>query len=337
MKKFLSLLLVVIFCFSLAGCEYYESTRKVSCTTYDHEIFNGAQNHETYNGLRSHASNLRVSYFENLNKDEFASNFNIIINEGHDFIWCLEAEGEEEVLKQAKNYPEVKFGLIDVNLESVPENVVTISFREEEGGFLAGYIAAKSSKNGIIGFIGENNNPITKKYACGFIAGANYASKLMETPIQTEFLNVDDEYDKASAKLNALSLYNDYNCDIVFHALQTGGHGVIEAANECEKLVIGSGTDQASYDHEHVLVSIIKNTKYAMSNVMDSYVERELEFGKNYEFGMSDRLISLSKTNILLDKKVNNEAREIRDSIAKGTIKVPSNDEELNEYLSRLM
>ena len=68
---------------------------------------------------------------------------------------------------------------------------------------------------------------------------------------------------------------------------------------------------------------------------MDSYVERELEFGKNYEFGMSDRLISLSKTNILLDKKVNNEAREIRDSIAKGNIKVPSNDEELKNFLEK--
>ena len=59
------------------------------------------------------------------------------------------------------------------------------------------------------------------------------------------------------------------------------------------------------------------------------------EFGKNYEFGMSDRLISLSKTNILLDKKVNNEAREIRDSIAKGNIKVPSNDEELKNFLEK--
>lgn len=334
MKKILSLLLVLIFCFSLAGCEYYENTRKVSCTTYNHEIFNGAQNHETYNGLRAHASNVRVSYFENLIEEEFVSNFNIIINEGHDMIWCLEAEGKDEVVKQAGNYPDVDFGIFDVKLDNVPKNVITISFREEEGGFLAGFIAAKSSKNGIIGFIGENNNPITKKYACGFIAGANYASKLMETPVQTEFLNVDDDYDKESAKLNALSLYNDYGCDIIFHVLQTGGHGVIEAAKECEKLLIGSGTDQASYDHEHVLVSIIKNTKYAMSNIMDKYVEKELEFGKNYEFGMSDRLISLSKTNILLDKKVNNEAREVRDSIAKGNIKVPKNDEELSAYLN---
>ena len=335
MKKIISLLLLIVFCFSLSGCEYYESTRKVSCTTYANEIFNGAQNHETYNGLRAHASNLRVSYFENLNEDEFASNFNIIINEGHDFIWCLEKGGKNEVVKQAKSYPEVNFGIIDVKLDNVPQNVVTISFREEEGGFLAGYIAAKSSKTGIIGFVGENNNPITKKYACGFIAGANYASKLMGTPVQTEFLNVENEYDKQSAKLAALSLYNDFGCDIIFHALQTGGHGVIEAAGECEKLVIGSGTDQASYDYEHILASIIKNTKFAMSNVMDSYVERELEFGKNYEFGMSDRLISLSKTNILLDKKVNNEAREIRDAIAKGNIKVPSNDEELKNFLEK--
>ena len=68
MKKITLLLLIIITSFSLFGCEYYEGMKKISGISYENELFNSVQNGDTYSGIRMHASNAKVSYFENLVK-----------------------------------------------------------------------------------------------------------------------------------------------------------------------------------------------------------------------------------------------------------------------------
>lgn len=336
MKKIIPILMIIILSLSFSGCEYYESMKKISAMTYENEIFNGVQNHESYTGLRGHASNAKISYFENTDKNEFRNNFTTIINEGHNFIWCLENGGKDIMLKEGVKYPETLFGIMDAYIENIPDNFVTISFKEHEGGFLAGYIAAKTTKTGIIGFLGGSESEISNKYKTGFIAGANYASSLSQTPIYIEALYAGSDYDKEAAKLSALSLYNEKGCDIVFHSLQTGAFGAIEGAVEAGKFIICSGTDQATNAADNVLVSILKNTKIALSNIISDYIEKEPVKGKNYVFGVKDRLITLSRNNKMLDRALYKEANEIRNKIAGGEITVPENNEDLEIYLNSL-
>ena len=336
MKKITLLLLIIITSFSLFGCEYYEGMKKISGISYENELFNSVQNGDTYSGIRMHASNAKVSYFENLVKEEFYDNFKTIIEERHDFIWCVEGGAFDTMVKEAVNYPDIKFAVVDSSEKNLPDNFITLSFREEEGGFLAGYIAANVSEAGIIGYLAGKESLISKKYEYGFIAGAQYAKSKLNKPIEVKSLYIEEDYNHQKGKDCALSLYNDGECDIIFHTLQTGGFGAIEAAKESNKFIIGSGNDQSSYAPSNVVTSIVKNTKLAVSNTITKYLDKQLEFGKNYEYGIKDRMIDISKTYRLIDKKLINEISDIKKEIINGTISVPDSEEELNEYIKTL-
>ena len=336
MKKVIAFLLYFTLLVSFCGCEYYEGMKKISGISYENEIFNGVQNSESYAGIRMHASNAKVSYFENLIEEEFYDNFKTIIEEGHDFIWCVENGAYDIMVKEAQNYPEIKFAVVDVSEDSLPDNFITLSFREEEGGFLAGYIAASVSKNGIIGYLAGEENFISKKYEYGFIAGAEYFKLNSDKKIEVKSLYIEEDFNQQKGKEGALSLYNEGECDVIFHSLQTGGFGAIEAAKEVNKLIIGSGSDQSSYAPANVVISIIKNTKLATSNIISKYLDKQLEFGRNYEFGMADRMIDVSKTNRLLSKNTISEIENIKKDIINSKISVPDSEYELNEYIKSL-
>lgn len=336
MKKFLCSILILALSLAVSGCEYYEGKDKVCAISYDHEIFNGVTNNETYNGIKSHFGDVLVAYFENTNPEEFEDNLKTILNENFDFIWCLEAGGAETVLKHGKERNDIKFCLLDTKLDKVPPNFITLSYREHEGGFLAGYLAAKYSDSKQIGFLGMEGEKISEKYKNGFIAGANYAGRIYEFEpiISTKY--VSDSFNRSLAKSAALSLYNESNCDVIFHALQSGGVGAIEAAVEVNKYIIGSSVEQSGYGPNNVLTSIIKNSKVASSTLLTLYNEDELEFGKNYEYGVDTRTITLSKTYTVIEKPLYDEVSKIRGLISSKEIMVPATDEELSAYLQNL-
>ena len=334
MKKIISILLILTMLIAFSGCEYYEGKKKISGVSYESEIFNGTQNNEAYNGIRTFTSVARISYFENTVKEEFEDNFITIIGEGHDFIWCLEKGASEAVAKYAPEYEDRRFGVIDGVFEKIPANVVTVNFREQEGGFLAGYIAAKSSENKTIGYLGTSDF-IGDKYEAGFIAGANYAAKADGFEIAVECIRLDSEYDREGGKAQANYLYTEKRCDLIFCALQTGTFGAIDTAKELNAKIICAGVDYGSSAPENVLVSIIKNMKIATNNITSAYTEKTLEFGKAYEYGVKERMIAFSKVNNL-NRQLLDQANKVRISIADGKIIPPKNSEELNAYLSKL-
>ena len=335
MKKIISFLLIIVILAAFSGCEYYEGKKKISGVSYDSEIFNGTQNNDAYNGIRGYTSVAKISYFENTDKEKFEENFLTILREGHDFIWCLEKGAAETIKKHASSYPDKRFGIIDAVFDKIPENVVTINFREQEGGFIAGYIAAKYSQNKILGYLGVNDF-VGDKYEAGFIAGANYAANEEGFTVKIESLKLDSEDDREAAATTAEQLYTEKQCDIVFCALQTGTFGAIDTAKAYNSKIICAGVDFGTSAPENVLVSIIKNMKIAASNITSSYTEKTLEFGKSYEFGTKERLIALSKVNNL-DKTLLDGANKIRLSIADGKIIPPKNQEELEKFLSELV
>ncbi len=334
MKKILSLLLILTMLIAFSGCEYYEGKKKISGVSYESEIFNGTQNNEVYNGIRTHTSVAKISYFENTVKEEFEDNFITIVGEGHDFIWCLEKGATDIVNKYADKYPDVRFSVVDGVFEKIPQNVITVNFREQEGGFLAGYIAAKASQNKTVGFL-STSDYIGDKYEAGFVAGANYAAKEDDFKVIIESIRIDSEYDREQGKEKSAYLYTEKKCDLVFCALQTGTFGVIDTAKELNAKIICAGVDYGISASENVLVSIIKNVKIATSNLVSDYTEKILEFGKAYEFGAKERMISLSKVNNL-DRTLLDKANKIRISIADGKIIPPKNQEELSTYLNGL-
>lgn len=334
MKRFISFLVIMTMLFAFSGCEYYEGKKKISGVSYETEIFNGTQNNEAYNGIRAHTQTAKISYFENTVKEEFEDNLITIIGEGHDFIWVLEKGGADIVKKHAQEYPETLFAVVDAVYEKVPENVITVNFREQEGGFIAGYIAAKASLNKNLGVLVADDF-IGERYEAGFRAGAAYSAKEDALEVTVETVKVDGENNREGGKQGANALYTEKGCDMVFCALQTGTYGAIDTAKELNAKIICAGVDYGTSAPENVLVSVIKNIKIAVSNLNSSYVEKALEFGKSYEFGAKERMISLSKVNNL-DRETSDKANKIRVAIADGKIIPPKNLAELDGYLAIL-
>lgn len=335
MKKIVALGLVLAIALGFSGCDMYKGKIRVVGVTYENEISNAVQNQECMAGIRLMNNVLRVAYFENEIPEEFEDNLRTIVKEGHEFIWCFEPEGKEDVFKVAKE-PESKnttFAIVDATDENIPKNVTTLTFRENEGAFLAGYIAANTTKSGIIGFLAGKENLISHKYEYGYKAGIHYATLKSGKNVNVVSLYTGDDFNKSLGKESAKKLYQESGCDIIFQASQVTGLGAIEAAIEMDKLIIGNGIDQSTYGPNNVLTSVIKNVKNAVNRVTTMYTEEQDIGGANFEYGMKERVIGIAKTTTNMDKELYRETMKLSNQIISGDIKVPHNEETYLEYI----
>ena len=153
----------------------------------------------------------------------------------------------------APEYPDVNFIWID-NATSAPvENVLIISYAQNEGSFLAGYIAAKMSETGGVGAVGGEDSGTINDFIVGYKQGALYADP--DVSVEVQYSNTYD--DPAVGKECALAL-NEKGADVVFQIASKCGDGVFEAAKEVGFYAIGVDSDQKYIDPEVIICSMCK-------------------------------------------------------------------------------
>ena len=160
---------------------------------------------------------------------------------------------QDAVKMVAPQFPNVKFVSIDSSVSG--PNVRSLLFKEEEGSFLAGYLAGLVTKTGKIGFVGGEEIDLIKKFECGYEAGAktsNPSVVVLPAKYTGNWDNVDD------GKAAGRDLFES-GADIVYHAAGKAGLGVIEAAQDENKYAIGVDSDQDEVAKGHVLTSMIKH------------------------------------------------------------------------------
>ncbi len=162
----------------------------------------------------------------------------------------------------------------------VPDNLLGLKFREEEGSFMVGALASMVSATGAIGFVGGMDIPLIHKFEAGYSAGAQYINP--EIDVIVNYAGVTGEAFKNPAKGKELGLSQfEQGADIIFHASGSTGLGVFEAAREKGTLVIGVDADQATEAPGQVLTSMVKQVdisvydaiKNAKSNCFESGVQ----------------------------------------------------------------
>ena len=143
---------------------------------------------------------------------------------------------ETALKKVAEEFPKIKFAIIDAVVEK--PNVQSIVFKEHEGSFLVGLLAAQASKTGKVGFVGGMDIPLIRKFACGYVQGVKYAKKDAEV-----FQNMTGTTGAAwndPVKGGELAKSQiDRGADVVYHAAGGTGIGVLRAAADAGKLGIG--------------------------------------------------------------------------------------------------
>ena len=166
--------------------------------------------------------------------------------------------------KIADEFPKTKFGIIDMVVDK--PNVQSIVFKEHEGSFVVGVIAADTSKTGKVGFVGGMDIPLISKFQCGYEQGVKYASG-GKTEVFANMTGTTPAAWNDPVKGGELAKSQiDRGADIVYAAAGATGQGVLKAAADAGKLGIGVDSNQDSLFPGHVLTSMLKHVDVATYN-----------------------------------------------------------------------
>ncbi|MCY7315478.1 MAG: BMP family ABC transporter substrate-binding protein [Rubrivivax sp.] len=161
----------------------------------------------------------------------------------------------------AKAFPKLQFAIIDM-VVPLP-NVQSFVYREHEGSFLVGLMAALASKTGKVGFVGGMDVPLVRKFLCGYEQGARYARPQVEVVSAMTGTTPAAWTDPArGAELAKAQMAQ--GVDVIFAAAGTTGLGVMQAAKDGGRLSIGVDSNQNGLHPGSVLTSLIKRTDLAV-------------------------------------------------------------------------
>ena len=238
-------------------------------------------------------------------------------------IWGIGFKMADAILIAAKQNPKQKYGIIDYSYgDKTPKNVVGVMFKAEEGAFLAGYIAAKMSKTGTLGFIGGMSVPIIHSFQYGFKAGAKFANKKINILEQ----HAESFTDAAKGKAIANQMISK-GADVIFHAAGAVGDGVIEAAKEKNKMAVGVDRDQNYLAPKNVITSSMKRVDNAVFNVVSDLNKGIFKGGTTVEYGLKDGAVDIApSTSKMVPSILLEDLAKIKKDIIAGKIKIPSNE-----------
>jgi basic membrane protein A len=172
----------------------------------------------------------------------------------------------DDIYGLAQEFPKVKFACVDYTVkegQTLPANLQALEFKEHEGSFLVGALAALLSKTGKVGFVGGMEIPLIKKFEAGYRAGVQAVAPQDEVVVKYAGTTGTAFKDPTKGKELGLAEYNQ-GADIIFHASGSTGLGVFEAAREKGKLAIGVDADQYAEAPGFVLTSMVKHVENAV-------------------------------------------------------------------------
>ena len=195
----------------------------------------------------------------------------------------------DDIRKLAVEFPDKKFACVDYTVnpgDSLPVNLVALKFKEEEGSYLVGALAALVSTTGKVGFVGGMQIPLIKKFEAGYVAGVRAVSPGAEVIIKYAGTTGSAFKDPTKGKELALAEYNQ-GADIIYHASGSTGLGVFEAAREKGRLAIGVDSDQHDEAPENILTSMVKRVDVAVFDTIRETLEGRWSGGVQV-FGLAE-------------------------------------------------
>ena len=217
----------------------------------------------------------------------------------------------------AKQFPKTQFAIID-GVVDLP-NVASITFKEGEGSYLVGALAAMKSKSGKLGFIGGMDIPLIRKFECGFAAGVKATNPKAEVFSNMTGTTASAWNDPTRGAELAKSQFSK-GVDVVFAAAGGTGVGVYQAAKDAGKFAIGVDSNQNHLQPGTMLSSMVKRVDVAVYSVLKGFTPGRQQLGLKEE-GVS---VAIDQHN---DKLVTAEDRKkldaVKADIVAGKVKVP--------------
>lgn len=233
--------------------------------------------------------------------------------------------------KASKEYPDKKFIIYDTSMDYTKDsypNVYSITYKQNEGSYLAGAVGAKLSKSGNIGFIGGMDIPVINDFLVGYIQGAEEANP--DIKVATSYIG--NFSDAAKGKELAFAQYGT-GTDLIFSCASTAGNGALEAAKEKGNIAIGVDSDQAMLYKEAgdeaianlIATSVLKRVDVSLKRAIDLHLKGELKWGEAEALGIAEDAIGIAKNEIyetVVPKEVQDMVAELEGKIKSGDIQV---------------
>jgi basic membrane protein A len=249
--------------------------------------------------------------------------FNLIIAGGYD-----QADDLSDI---AARYPNEHFAIIDAVVDA--PNVTSMTFKSEEGSFLAGALAAMQSKTKTIGFLGGIDVPTIRIFEVGFAAGA----REVDPSVRVLVKYVGDFNDVASGSELAAIMYNQ-GADIVYAAAGKSGLGAIQQVRSRPgDFVIGVDSDQDGIAPGKILTSVLKRIDRSVFLLCERTVKHE-PLPRDFAVGLADGGVGLTDfryTRKLIAPATFAELDRIRAAVIDGRIHVPRTRAELATFERR--
>ena len=208
-----------------------------------------------------------------------------LLQQGYDLLIGIGFENADYIATLAQEFPERRFAVVDTTVEGA--NVASIIFREQEGDFLMGVLAATLTRSKKVGFIGGMDIPPIQRIESGFRQGVAFQDASVEIVSAIAGTFADPQVGKSLA----LAQYAA-GVDVIYNGAGLTGLGIIEAAQEADALVIGTSGDQRYLAPGHVVGNRPKRVDTAVQVLIE-----ELESG---QFTPGERSLGLAEEGLTL-------------------------------------
>ncbi|MCB0190917.1 MAG: BMP family ABC transporter substrate-binding protein [Anaerolineae bacterium] len=223
----------------------------------------------------------------------------------------------------AAQYPDSRFAIVDYAGEG--DNVWSATYREYEGDFVVGVLAALVTKSRIVGFMGGGITPIVRRIELGFAQGVKNVDPSIS--FISDYVGEFDDMEKG--KLLAETQYT-LGADVIYQVAGRCGLGAIETAQRFNRWIISTGGDHSDLAPKAVLTSRIKNVGRPVKDVIDAVVENSFEGGVVASYGFAEGGLMLAPIRPTVSRVVTPPIQgimqEVQAQVISGKIKVELED-----------
>jgi basic membrane protein A len=280
-------------------------------------------NHLSYVGLlRAHQElGVQQRVYQAASTQQYVPNLSTFARQGYNLTIGVGFTEAEAIDTAADTFPNSRFAIVDVDQTTEahkPPNLLGLLFREQETGYLVGYLAGLEAKRlpgpDVIGSVGGQKQPPVDRFIAGYQAGA----KAADPGIKTLNGYSQDFSDQAKCKQVALNQI-EQGAVVIFQVAGGCGLGALDAAKEKHVWGIGVDADQ-SFLGPHILTSAVKRVDTAVFDAIKLVVDGKFK-GGNIVFGLKDNGVGIGKISPKVPKSEVAQVNKIRAEIISGKIK----------------
>jgi basic membrane protein A len=262
-------------------------------------------NESAYKGLKRAESELgaEIRVITSKSNADYVPNLSTLARQKYDLVIAVGFLMGEATEKVANSFPTTNFAIIDYPqaiMKSKPKNVAGLLFKENEAGYLVGYMAGLYTKDEggdqVISAVGGQQVPAVDSYIAGYQKGAADANP----DVKVLYGYSQDFVDQAKCKELALNQL-DEGSQVVFAVAGGCGLGALDAAKQKGAQGIGVDADQA-YLGDHIMTSALKKVDEAAFTAAKEVQDGTFKPGADKVFDVKSGGVGYGKTNSVGDK-----------------------------------